>query len=536
MPDQPSVPGHGAALTRSVFLKRSAGVAASLSFAGMLAACGDSDGTTGSDADTAAKPPARPTGVLRFPLEGATTTFDIAYANLLSDYVVVRSMFDRLVTFDDAYADLVPALATSWEQSDDATEFTFTLREGVTFHDGEPLDATAVKKSFEYLRSAEGAFAGLLLPARFAKLDDSDPLRLHVVSEAPAPDFLRSLTFLGVYSPKALAKGAEALKTSPVGCGAYRFGRRSGANGVVVEAFEDYWGEGPHFERIEFTVIPDAGSRINAVLAGQADLAYRTPPTQLPRVQGNDKVRVVSGPVWSGVYLPLVTNVKPFDDARVRRAVAHAIDKQALLDAVVRGQGTVADSFSPPGIPGYAEPRTTYAFDPEQARRLLADAGADGAKLEICVSTAQYAQPQLAQAIAGQLKDVGIDATVSVVDPVAQNRALFDAAQQRYGAFPTDYTWLTGTPVIQLLGGFNLASRYAGRDLTDLLGKAATTPDGPAREAVFEQLEELNAAQALVIPLFHSTYNDVVAAGVHGYPDKTPKSGYGPDLYPVFRA
>jgi peptide/nickel transport system substrate-binding protein len=522
-----------AGITRSLFLRQSAGLAASLSLASVLAACGSSDAGSGR---TAGRPPAKPTGTFAFPLDGASTTFDPAYGNLLPDFIVMHTIYDRLVLFNDAYTDLTPSLATSWEQSADAREFTFHLRPNVRFHDGEPLDSTAVKKTFEYFVSATASFAYLLMPPKFAKLDDSDPAVLRVVTSIPQPDFVRNQTFLGVLSPKAVAKGADYIKQNAIGSGAYTFSRRGGTGGVVVEANKDYWGGGPYFERIDFSVISDPGAQINALLAGQANMAYRMPPTQVARVKSAAKIQTVSGPVWSSTFLPIACNVKPFDDVRVRQAVAHAIDKEALIAAVARGQGEVADTFTPKGVVGYAQPSTTYRHDPARARQLLAEAGhTQPVKLRMITHAGAYLQPQLAQAVAGQLNEAGFAAQVDVVDVVAYGRAVGDARQQTYAAFPTEYTWLTGGPLIQELNAVQAVSRYAADDIVKPLDRMRTTPDGPERDAAFKAFEDAFSQQVPMVPLFQSVYTDGLDDTVGGY-TRTPKNGYGPNFGPLYAA
>jgi len=523
-------------LTRARFLQASATAVAALSGAQILGGCGSTGSGAAGDAP-AGGPPQRPTGTFRFPLEGATTGFDPAYSGaLLSDYVVVHAIFDRLVAFDPAFTRLVPSLATGWEQSEDAREFTITLRDGVRFHDGEPLDAAALKATLQYMSTAAGAISGLLLPPRYDTLELVDALRLRVVTPAPQPDFIRNQAFLSVMSPKAIKAGGEALKRRPIGTGAYRFARRAGNGGALVVANNDYWGDGPYFEQIDFEVIADAGARINALLTRQVGMAYRLPPTQVQRVAGASGTRTVSGDVWSGVYVAFVCNKPPFDDVRVRRACAHAVDKEALIRAIARGQGRVADTFSPKGVLGYAPPAVRYEHDLEAARALMAAAGhADGFSAVMCVSTAQYLQPQLAQAVAGQLEQIGIRARVEVVDPIVQSRALLDPAQKAYDMFPTDWTWLTGGPLLQQAGTVQSASRYDGRDLTAPLAAMSVTPDGPRRDAAFAAFEGAFSRQVPILPLFQSIYNDGLQQDVGGY-EETPKNGYGPNFFPMYTA
>lgn len=523
-------------VTRAAFIERSALTVASLSMSSLLVACGGTSSTTGSSTAAAGVPPARPVGTFRFPLEKAPTILDIAFGSELSDYIVQRSIFDRLVAFNEANTELVPAIATRWEQSDDAREFVFTLREGLTFHDGEPVDSTAVKRSLQYFLGATGSVAALLSPPRYAVLDDSDPLRLRIALPVASPDFVNNQTFLGVISPKSIARGADAMRTKPVGSGAYRFVGRNGAGTVTVAAFDEFWGDGPYFEQIEFRVVEDPGARINALRAGQADIVYRVPPTQLPRVEGAPDVKTVSGrPVWSATYVAVACNVAPFDDVRVRQACAHAIDKAALVKAIARDQAVPLDTFSPRGLIGWAPPAVTYAYDPERARQLLAAAGhPDGIKVRAAIpSNGAYLQPELGQAVFGQLREAGIDVEVDVRDQVAQVRSLLDPEQREYGLFTAELTWLTGTPLNQVVGCIDLFGRYSEPDVDVPLRRMRTTPDGPAREQAFAAYEAAVSRKVPIIPLFQSIYTDALAEGVGGY-TVTPKNGFGPNVYPMF--
>jgi peptide/nickel transport system substrate-binding protein len=518
----PMTPG-GAGLTRQKFLRDSVGLALSMSGIAALAGCGSSDPATTS----AGKPPARPTGRMVAVIPGEPLSLDPAMSIGQADLPIMQNVYDGLLTYDKRYAKLAPALAESWEVNDEATEWTFHLRQGVKFHDGEPVDSTAVRKTFEYYETQPAGLPATLLP-KFRKIDDSDPAVLRLVAETTSPDFLRNQTFLRIISPKLVAKGAEAVGKTPIGSGPFRFVRFDRGRTVVLEAAPEHWGDGPYFDHLEFRIIADPSTSFNALMSGQVDLVEKLLPTQARQLgNGTGTAKPLATDTWTVNYMVMRTDVKPTSDVRVRQAIAYAIDKEALLKSVLFGQGQVAHSVVPPGVYGYHEPETKYEHDPERARHLLAQAGyRDGLRVGIGGNAVTPATRDMTEAIAGQLAEIGVQADVEVLDQASLGKDFANTESPRFQIFFFDHGFLTGGPLQLTTNTFGIFSRYAGKDLVELTNRMNATPDGPKRLDIMAEAQELIAQKVLYLPITTPRLTDGVRKDLEGY--VPPKDGFMP--------
>ena len=345
----------------------------------------------------------------------------------------------------DENAELTEGLATSWEPNEDATQWTFTLREGVTFHDGTPFDAEAVKFNFDRWNNRDNEFAfseegkefsswtyifsnyfgeeGYLLEST----EVIDPTTVQFTLTAPVGFFpaLVSSSFFGIHSPTAIQEGGLEYGTPSVGVvgtGAFTFVEWVDGDRVTVNRYEDYWGEPAGVESIIFRGIEETATRLAELEAGTLDIAVNLAPEDFEVVESNDDLvsAIVEGSNLSIGYIGMHQANEPFDIPEVRQAVAHAIDYEAIVDAFYGELGTTAGEFIPPGLLGRAE-LDAYEYDPERARELLAEAGfPDGFDTEFWympVSRPYYPVPQdIAEAVVSQLSEVGINAELQTED------------------------------------------------------------------------------------------------------------------------
>lgn len=510
-----------AGMTRDVFLLRSAsGLVGVSSLAGFLAACGrSSDQPSGQNQVANGKPPSQPTGTLRVGLAADPVTLDpsLAFGSAVS---ITHNIYDGLVSFNDDYSELVPALATKWDVSDDAREWTFTLRQGVKFQDGAELDAGAVRDSFEYY-VREASVWGLTV-GQFTEIDASDPGVVTIRYKTGFPDLARNFTIARIVSPKLLAGSVDAVEKrvgeAPAGTGPFQFVSRASGRSVRTEAFAGYWGEGPYIKDVEFVVIPEESARVSALLAGDVDLITQVPPTAVSRLeQDTRRARVVSADSWTGVVLNMATDAKPFDDVRVRHALAHAVDREAIVKSVLRGQAKVNGSAMPPGTYGHKEPGATYPHDPARSRQLLNEAGYSG---KVPVRLGAFAEfvlaSELAQAIAAQLDEGGFDTTFDVLDSAVAVKDI-NAPQRKHQVFIIEKGWVNGGPFHFTLASITTESHYQGKELLDLIAKMSTMPDGPEREQVIAQAQEVTARELPEFPLWVPARVDAVAADLQAY-------------------
>jgi peptide/nickel transport system substrate-binding protein len=508
-------------LTRHAFLMRGAGgLVVGSTLASLLAACGSGDGsaTQGTNGAPHGRPPAKPTGSLSVALAGDPGTLDPTLGFSVAELAVIDSMYEGLIGFNEHY-DLAPSLATSWRSSDDAREWTFELRDGVTFHDGAPFDASAVKRSLEYYARRTSGYAFAV--GAIAVIDDSHPRVVKVRYRDPFPDLARNCTLIRIISPKLLA-GADAavearVATSPSGTGPFRFGARRQGQSISVQANARHWGKGPYIETLEFRVIPQQSAEVSALQAGDTGLIMQVPPLNARTLgQNGGAVAVDTADTWTTVVLDMNTSAKPFDDLRVRQALAYAIDRRTLVEKVLLGQAEVADGVVPTGVYGYKAPATTYAFDSGKARQLLQQAGAVGASVGLAVSSEAVLGGELGQAIVAQLNDAGFNAKLSVLDNATYVKDLFSPTP-RYDAHVVELGWLTGGPLHFAFGSFSVPTHFADKRFAALTAKIGAVADGAERVAAIGAAIDLLAQQLPSLPLWVPKRTDAFEHEVAGY-------------------
>ena len=314
-----------------------------------------------------------------------------AEASGLSDASVVRTLFEGLVGFDENF-ELVPELATSWEVNDDATVLDFTLREGVTFHDGTPFNAEAVKTYYEWVLNPDSKSArGRGVLADIDTIEVVAPYEVRINLKAPNGAMLYNLALSNsrIASPASLEQYPGELGRHPVGTGPFQFVSWQESENVVVEAYPGYWGETAKVDRLEFLIVPNAATRVALLQSGEAQFIEDLPPQLIEPITAAPNLEVLSGKTTFLRILELNTQHPPFDDVRVRQALNYAIDKEQLVNVVFRGYATVMTSPIPELVFGQAA-QEPYAFDPERARQLLAEAGyPDGFSVKVLTFTGE---------------------------------------------------------------------------------------------------------------------------------------------------
>ena len=356
--------------------------------------------------------------VLRVVLASEPSTFDVVDDSFANGRVY-KAILERLVVADDATG--VPSgdgLLTGWERLS-PTEWVFTVREGVTFHDGQVFDATAAAYSINQYRNhpTPNPLFGRVTEASATEEGD-----LYVSTSAPSPEMpaLLSYTYAVPNAYDAVA-GLDEFNEHPIGTGPFSFVSRSHGANVVVEAYSDYWRGTPHVAGIEFSFSPEASSRGALVETGDADLALDMPFTILDQYEGNDSVEVVTTPSSQRFVFGFDTTTGPFADIALRRAAQLAIDRQSLVDNVYGGSDNAAPLDFVFGGIGFAEPLPApwLRFDQAEAEAILA--GYESSP-EITLSFVVGANPndqEVGEAIAGMLEAVGFSVTR---DPLTSER------------------------------------------------------------------------------------------------------------------
>ena len=320
---------------------------------------------------------------------------------------VVRLMFDSLYHRDNDMQ-IIPWLATSLENPDELT-WRFHLREGVKFHNGNDFKANDVKFSIERLMEDDSVWNTASFVDRVEVVDD---YTVDIITQEPFAAFMTRLVLWHMTDEEYFNEvGEEGFLESPVGTGPYKFVEWVKDERVVLEANEDYWRGAPNIGTIIFTPIPENATRLAALEAGDVDIVSEVPPEYID--QPGEGVEIATVPGTRAFYLGMNVNVAPFDDIRVRQAMNYAVDVDSIIEFVLNGLARPIDNPLLPEAFGYAA-TPVYHYDPERAMSLLADAGyPDGFEMEL---DTHPALKEIAEAVAGQLSAVGIEATVNVME------------------------------------------------------------------------------------------------------------------------
>jgi len=295
----------------------------------------------------------------------------------LSDNTVGRVIYEGLVGLDRDL-NLVPELATSWEINDEATEITFSLREGVVFHDGTMFDADAVKAYFDWAIDPDNPLGGRArsIYEDLVSIEVIDPstVRFTLGQSNGAMIFNLTLANGRILSPTAIETYGEDIGRNPVGTGPFQFEEWIDGQQITVSAFADYWGESAQVDAIEFRVVPNDATRIALLQSGEAHFIEMVPPPLVAALEANAELTVEATKSVFARIFPMNTQVAPFDDVRVRQALNHAINREQLVQVALQGYGTALTSPILEPVFGYS-PQPAYEFDLERARALLAEAG-----------------------------------------------------------------------------------------------------------------------------------------------------------------
>jgi peptide/nickel transport system substrate-binding protein len=334
------------------------------------------------------------------PTAGAAAAIrEVTYANIFQG-----------LTRIDRNGEVRPALAAAWSVSEDGLVYTFELQEGVRFHDGAPLTAAEVKFSFERAMAEDSVNAQKQLFEPIAAIETPDPHTVVITLERPTGHFPFNIGWgdAVIVSPASV----EENRNQPVGTGPFRFQRWVKGDRVELVRNEDYWGEPAALAAATFKFIPDPAAAVSALLAGDVDAFANLPaPESLVQFEADPRFTVHVGTTEGETILAINNARPPLDDVRVRRALAHAIDRQAVIDGAMFGYGTPIGSHFAPHHPAYVDLTGMYPHDPERARALLAEAGVEGLRLSLKLPPPSYAR-RGGEIIASQLARVGVEAEI----------------------------------------------------------------------------------------------------------------------------
>jgi ABC-type transport system substrate-binding protein len=297
---------------------------------------------------------------------------------------VMQNLFQSLVTVNEEL-EIVPELAESWEVKEGGQTYVFRLRQGVKFHDGTPFDAAAVKWNFERLFDPEEKAVMRAYFGAVASVDVIDAQTLKLTQKYPSQMVLPALASYGLagfmlISPSSYKTwGKRDLPLHPAGTGPFKFVKWDQNTFILLERNTQYWKPGlPYLDRLEFKIIKEGVTRLAALRRGEVDFANRLPVEQVGLVEKDPKIQLFKGPDMALVYTWFNTQRKPFDDIRLRQALAgYGLDRAEIAKTVFLGHGSPLVSMVPTGARGHLDFPERYPYNPEKARALLKEAGYD---------------------------------------------------------------------------------------------------------------------------------------------------------------
>lgn len=467
---------------------------------------------------------------------------------------VFGNIIEPLITLN-ANMEIEPRLATDWEFVS-PERLRFTLRQGVTFHDGTPFNADAVKFTWDRAINADppGRWASLAGP--IAGVEVIDEYTVDIIAERPYGPLLLTTTmvYTGVVSPAAVEEYGEDYGRNPVGTGPFQFVEWRTNDRVVIEANEDYWRGRPSLDRVIFRVVPEEGARMLALQSGEAQMVLKPAPADLPALEANSDFDVHAATGLRVFYLGFNLDRAPMDDVRVRQAIAHAVNVPLLVEAVLEDAATVPTSVIAPGVLGYSDMGLDelYPYDPDAAIALLEEAGytmnGDGIMardgeplvLDMLPAAGRYLKDrEIAEVLQEFLRQVGIVVELDIFEWATTFTTLREASLD-YHMF--SFGWLTTTADADYTMYSNYRSdqlppnswnswRYANEEVDTLLTDARASVDTAEREAFYARVQEILAGDLPALPLYNTIEVMVTAAEVEGFVAHPIE--YNLDLYPV---
>jgi peptide/nickel transport system substrate-binding protein len=431
------------------------------------------------------------------------------------DSVVYTNIFEGLTRFMGD-GSVVPGLAESWEISDDGTVYTFKLRDGVTFHDGTTMDAEDVKFSLDRAMAEDSANAQKALFAGIKSVEAVDPTTVKVTLSEPNGNFLFNMAWGDAVI--VASDSIDDIKTNPVGTGAFTFGEWVQGDSITLNRNPDYWGDQPALETATFKFISDPTAAFAAMMAEDVDVFDNFPaPENLPQFEADPRFQVLVGSTEGETILSTNNKQAPFDDILVRQALAHAIDRQAIIDGAMFGYGTPIGTHFAPHHPAYVDLTGQSAYDPEKAKSLLAEAGlADGFETTLHLPPPSYAR-RGGEIIAAQLAEVGITAEIINVEWAQWLESVFKGKD--FGLTIVSHT----EPMdIGIYARPDYYFQYESSDVQALMDLLNTTTDPDERTRLMGEAQRLISSDYVNGYLFQLAKLGVAKAGVQGLWQNAP--------------
>lgn len=417
----------------------------------------------------------------------------------LSALMMFRLVYEGL-TDVDPQGIVVPRLATSWDGGEDGKTWTFHLREGVTFHDGQPFNAQAVKYSFDRLRDEEA----LIIHFMFTHLEETEvvddyTIRFHL-SSADA-EWPNTIGAFGMILPAGFSDS-----TTQVGTGPFKFVNWTKGVEYVIERNEDYWGWGTfattNVDKIVYNKILETATRMAALQTGEVDIVEYVPSEMVELLAADPNINIVRRLDWDRVWVMIQVDNGIGHDVLVRKAIKYAINREDIAE-FVHGSGAATYNFIPLGVPGSNPDLVPYGYNPEMAKELLAEAGyPDGVDMTLLAPIGWYPKMELVVAVLQeQMAEAGIRVTIDLLDggPYKERRAL-----KQYDMAITGDAIVAGAPGswLAVIGGDAYFTGWTDVEFSRLVVEAQATLDSTVRYEIYNHVDSLMHERGAFVPFW----------------------------------
>ena len=452
-----------------------------------------------------------PAQTLRIGLAEDPDVLDPTLARTFVGRIVFAALCDKLFDIDEKLA-IVPQLATSYEWSADNKALTLKIRPGVTFHDGEKLDAAAVKYNIERHKTMAGSNRRGEL-ALVTTVDVVDPATVRLNLSAPFAPLLAQLADRAgmMVSPKAAQEAGDKFGAKPVCSGPFRFAERVAQDRIVLERYPNYWNKGEIFvDKIIYLPIVDSTVRLANLKSGQLDFIERLATSDVPALKSDARFKISK--ITEIGYQGITINVGKSDlaqknplgkDPRVREAFELALDRQGIVQVAQDGEGEVGNQWVAPSNAFYAKNMPVPKRDVARAKALLAEAGVPNPSFTLMTPTTSDAQ-KVAQVVQAMVKEAGFDVKIQSTE-FATSLDMADKGQ--YDAYVLAWSGRADPDGnIYSFDGCKQPLNYAGYckpDVDEILNKSRTTRDAADRRKQFEQLAAIALKDRPIVYLYH---------------------------------
>lgn len=437
-------------------------------------------------------------------------------------FQVLENVYDTLVAPDENL-EMQPALAESWETSDDQLTWTFTLRDDVTFHDGSEFTSEDV--AYSYNRIIDEELGNAYRFGAVESIETPDEQTVVIKVSSPSPNLLSSIGgFKGMAIVSAENVESGDIQDTPIGTGPFAFDSYTTGDSISLTANEDYWGGAPEIPGVTFRFISEGTTALADLTAGQVDWTDSIPAQQVSGLEGNPDVEV--GMVPSNDYWYLAPNQAnaPYDDVRVRQAIAYAIDRDAITQAASFGNATTNQLAIPESSSWYTE-YSEYSLDLERAQQLMDDAGASDLAMELMVTTQYPETVTAAEVIADNLSQIGITVDIRTLDFATwldeQANGNFDMLMLGWlgNIDPDDFYYNQHHSE-----GSSNAQGYSNPEVDQLLDEARTETDVEARQGLYDQAATQIADDGSYIYLYNPDVIQAWSPALEGYEPRSDRA------------